>query len=328
MTDASTTRRRWLVWSLRILVVVLLYFGVRGTVRRAWDDLSQYDWQVRPAWLVAAGIFYGTGLVPMGWFWHRTLVALGQPAPLPATIRSYFLGHIGKYVPGKSMAVILRVAGVRPWITSLRIAVVSALLETLTMMSVGAFLAAVLAIIVLQLEPRLGAIAIAMAAAAGLPTLPPVARRLARLGMARVKDTSNENETQTALKADVAAQLDGISFRLLASGWIAAIVCWVFLGLSLWATLRAVGVDEMNALTDLPRLIASVAISVVAGFLSMLPGGLGVRDALLLELLAPVCGAANALVASVILRLVWLVTEVVACGILYISVPLGTKSQS
>ena len=38
----------------------------------------------------------------------------------------------------------------------------------------------------------------------------------------------------------------------------------------------------------------------------------------LMQLLAPVCGDANALVAAVLMRLVWLVSEVAACGILYI----------
>jgi glycosyltransferase 2 family protein len=306
---------------------VLVCIGVSGTVRNASVQLSQHEWHVRPAWLVAAGIFYGIGLAPMGWFWNRALSALGQSAPLTATMRSYYLGHIGKYVPGKAMAVILRVAGVRPWVKSLRVAIVSALLETLTMMSVGAFLAAALSTVVLRLDLRLSVIAIAMAAAAGMPTLPPIARRLARLGMARVKDEANLDEPP-AIPADVAANLHGIDFRLLASGWLAAGVCWIFLGLSLWACLRAIGVDNVAALADLPRLVAAVAISVVAGFLSMLPGGLGVRDAFLIELLARDHGAANALVVTVILRLVWLVTELVVCGILYISVPIGTNLRS
>ena len=64
------------------------------------------------------------GLVPMAWFWHRTLAALGQPAPWRATLRAYFLGHLGKYVPGKAMAVILRVAAVRKWVPSMRIALI------------------------------------------------------------------------------------------------------------------------------------------------------------------------------------------------------------
>ena len=78
-----------------------------------------------------------------------------------------------------------------------------------------------------------------------------------------------------------------INFRLLAKGWLAACVCWLLLGLSLWATLRAIGVDDLEPVRDLPLLVAAVAFAVVAGFASMLPGGLVVRDALLMQLLAP-----------------------------------------
>jgi glycosyltransferase 2 family protein len=295
----------------------LVCVGVSGTVRGALTELSRHEWHVRPLWLIVAGVFYAIGLMPMAWFWHRALAALGQPAPWPATLRAYSMGHLGKYVPGKAMAVVLRVAGVRKWVTSVRIALVTTLLETLTMMAVGAFLAAVISTLVLRLEARLTVIGLAMAAAAGLPTLPPVARRLARIGMARMKPNP-QLETPASNSADISANLDRINLRLLALGWGAAAVCWTLLGMSLWATLTAIGVDRAQPVEDLPRLVAAVAFAVVAGFLSMLPGGLVVRDALLMQLLVPVCGKANSLVAAVLLRLVWLVTEVAVCGILYV----------
>jgi uncharacterized membrane protein YbhN (UPF0104 family) len=95
------------------------------------------------------------------------------------------------------------------------------------------------------------------------------------------------------------------------------------LGWSLWATLRAIGVVDLEPIRHLPLLVAAVALAVVAGFASMLPGGLGVRDALLMQLLAPHCGSANALVAAVLVRLVWLVSELAACVILYV----GARSR-
>jgi hypothetical protein len=130
---------------------------------------------------------------------------------------------------------------------------------------------------------------------------------------------------------DVRASLEGINLQLLAGGWAAAVLCWTLLGVSLWATLTAIGAENVRLVEDLPRLIAAVTFSVVAGFLSMLPGGLVVRDALLMQLLVPVCGKANSLVAAVLLRLVWLVTEVAVCGILYVAARIrerGARSRS
>jgi hypothetical protein len=62
--------------------------------------------------------------------------------------------------------------------------------------------------------------------------------------------------------------------------------------------------------------VATVAIAVVAGFASMLPGGLGVRDLLLVQLLAPICGEPNALIAAAMWRLVSVLSEFVICVIL------------
>jgi glycosyltransferase 2 family protein len=122
--------------------------------------------------------------------------------------------------------------------------------------------------------------------------------------------------------------VDAINVRLLAEGWGAAIACWLFLGLSLWATLRAIGVDGVSPIYDLPMLVAVVAMAVVAGFISMLPGGLGVRDLALVQLLAEYCSPADALVAAVIMRLVWLVSELAVCVILYVAARMGQKRSS
>jgi uncharacterized membrane protein YbhN (UPF0104 family) len=314
MLELSPTPRRLLIWTLRAAVLVLVAFGVRGTLRTALGQLSQHEWHVEPAWAIAAGAIYAAGLVPMAWFWHRALASLGQPAPWRATLRAYFFGHLGKYVPGKALAVILRVAAVQKWVASLRVAIVCSLLETLTMMAVGAFLAAAISLVLLRSEPRIAAVAAGLAVAVGLPTLPPVARRLARLGDVRLNRQANGDA-----HPQVAPYLRGIDWRLAATGWLAAALCWLLLAVSLWATLRSIGADDFALPADLPRLIATVALAVVAGFASMLPGGLGVRDLLLTQLLAPNCGAANALVAAVLMRLIWLVSEVAACVILYVA---------
>jgi glycosyltransferase 2 family protein len=307
VTERSTSQRRWLIWSLRIAAFLIVIWFAGKTVGVALDRLSQYEWQLQPAWLVAAGVLYIVGLVPMAWFWHRTLAALGQPAPWGATLRAYFLGHLGKYVPGKAMAVVLRIAAVQKWVPAMRIAIISVMLETLTMMAVGAFLAAALAAYLLRSRPEQATIALLTAIAVGVPTLPPIIRRFARIGV----------------KAeDVATSFAGINFRLLFEGWSAALLCWLFLGLSLWATLRAIGVEQLSPVHDLPRLVAAVALAVVAGFVSMLPGGLGVRDLALVRLLSETCGPTNALVAAILLRLVWLVSESTACVILYIAARL------
>jgi glycosyltransferase 2 family protein len=199
-------------------------------------------------------------------------------------------------------------------------------------MAVGALLAAVLSMFVLKLDWTLTALALGIAAACAAPTIPPVARFLAHIGALRLKQptgiTSQSNgvagSNEQADKAG--SEFDGIHLPLLASGWIASSVCWLLLGLSLGATLRAIGVTELDTVAQLPLLVAAVTFAVVSGFASMLPGGLGVRDLLLMQLLAPHFGDANALVAAVLMRLVWLVSELCVCVILYVGVKFRPKS--
>jgi uncharacterized membrane protein YbhN (UPF0104 family) len=302
--------RRWLVWSLRVLIVVLVIAGVSQTFTSAWARLDDVDWTAEPLWLVAGAAFYILGLAPMAWFWHQTLIALGQDVSPGRTLRAYFVGHLGKYFPGKALVLVIRIGALRPSLKSTWLAVVSTALETLMMMAVGAFLAAALAMFVLELGAGGSALAFLLAASAFIPTLPPVTRRIARAGLRRFP-------VNIAAGIDVRQLVAPLTWRLWMMGWIASLACWTLLGLSLWATLRAIGVDQLEPLADMSFLVGSVALAVVAGFLSMLPGGVIVRDALMMQLLAPVCGEANALVAAVLLRIVWLVSELVICGILY-----------
>jgi uncharacterized membrane protein YbhN (UPF0104 family) len=330
--STANSSRRWLVWILRIAVLVVVCLGVSGTVRHAVTQLSEQEWELRPAWLLVTGAVYVLGLVPVGWFGSRVFAALGYPTPLVAALRAYFLGHVGKYVPGKAIAVILRVAAVRKWVPSTRIVLIAVLVETLTMMAAGAFFAFVLSAFVLKSDPFISWIALGMAVGAGAPTLPPISRWLSALGVRRAQQKNDESrlaggadptEQQADDSADITSNLHGITFKLLAVGWIAASVYWVLMGVSLWSTLRAIGVDRVGLLADLPVLITAVSFAMVAGFASMLPGGIGVRDAVLMQLLVPVCGEVNAMVAAVLMRLVWLVSELITCGILYI----GARSR-
>lgn len=63
---------------------------------------------------------------------------------------------------------------------------------------------------------------------------------------------------------------------------------------------------------------AAITLATVAGFLSFVPGGAVVREAVLTELMVPHLGDAVALLSAILLRLVWLVAELVISGILYI----------
>jgi glycosyltransferase 2 family protein len=307
VNPARSRLRKWLLPAVKLLIVVLVVWFIRRTVVDAAKQLGEHPWHFDPAWLVASGLLYLAGLAAEGFFWYRVLLALGQDVKLGETLRAYFIGHLGKYVPGKAMVVVLRAGLLRGERVDRSLAAASVFLETLTMMSVGALMAAVILVAWFAPHGLLFWASLGVIAVAGLPTLPPVFARLARLaGVGR----SNP---------EVAEKLARLGYRTLAEGWILNVVGWVLLGASLWASVRAMG-TELDLTDQLPTCTAAISLAVVGGFVSFVPGGAGVREAVLLEFLAKMAnwGDLVAVASALLVRLVWLMAELVISGILYI----------
>lgn len=313
----SRRARRWLTTAVKLMIVAIVVWCIRRTIVDAWQQLSEHRWQFDFWWLAASGCFYLLGTLLCGIFWRLTLLALGQRVSLSQALRAYFIGHLGKYVPGKAMVVILRAGLVRGPGVDAALAAVSVFFETLTMMAVGAFLSAAVIAVWFRGQTLWFWAAIAMMLLSGVPTLPPVFKRLVRwIGVGRWNIASDE-------------QLAGIGYRLTIAGWFLTACGWVLLGFSLWAVLRAMGFSQYDFLNQLPIYTASVSLATVVGFLSFVPGGAGVREAALTETLRitiPQLGGAASFVAAILLRLVWLVAELFISGILYAGVR-GRKSE-
>ena len=243
-------------------------------------------------------------MLPEGVFWHWALRSLGQEVGLFETLRAYYIGHLGKYVPGKAMVIVLRTGLIHSRRVDTGIVVASVFLETLTMMAVGACIAVAVLAVCYAHSWKFLLPALAVAAAAGLPTLPPVFARLARiLGVGR-------------LSPGVADKLAGFRYRTLAWGWLVMVIGWVAMGGSLWAMLH--GLDyEADWLRAWHLYTAIVAMAVVGGFASMIPAGLVSREAVFTVLLGPLIGPDAAVIVAAALRLTWLLAELLISVILY-----------
>ena len=304
MSQSGSSWKRWAPLVIKLLILALLVWFVRSTIVSAVAELRKHPLSLDWTWILFAGGLYLLGMMPSGFFWYRLLYALGQTPSFRATIRAFMVGHLGKYVPGKAMVVVLRAGLLRGQQVDPGIAAVSVFLETLTLMAVGAGLSALILIVRYPHQKLLMLLAIGLMLAAGLPTLPPVFRRLVKFVL-RKKSEGYEQ------------QLESISFRLMMQGWLGIGIGWNLMALSLWATLRAMGVEDIDLWQDFPLLLAGVALAMVVGFLSLMPGGAFVRELVLAELMVPRFGSATALVSAVLLRLIWLVTELLISGILY-----------
>jgi len=297
--------RRWAIAAIKLLIVAVLLWLVRGQIVKTWNDYRSNPRPLSPHWAALSGGLYITALLPEGLFWLWALRAMGQEVGWFETLRAYYVGHLGKYAPGKAMAVVIRAAMIHSPRLNTGVVVASIFLETLTMMAVGACIAVPVLAVRFSHNALFLMVAGAMALAAGLPTLPPVFSRLAKL--LRVGRSSPQ----------VAEKLAGFDYRTLARGWVAVAVGWIVMGASLWAMLR--GLDYP---ADFARFwylyTAIVAMAVVVGFAGMTPGGVVWRETVFTVLLGSTLAApGDALIVAVALRLVWILAEVVTAAVLY-----------
>jgi hypothetical protein len=299
--------------------MVAVLWGIYRALRGSVDELREHTFELNYAWLAGAAAVYLVSLLPSGLFWLSILGAMGPRPGWLRGLRACYIGHLGKYVPGKAMVVILRTTLVRGQGVRASVAAVSVFLETLTMMASGAFLAGLVILLRYRQHLWLAALAGGLMIAAGLPTLPPIFRRLIRRLPKRMMPDVDQ------------LPLERINLRLLAVGWIATSVGWVLMGVSLGATMRALDIAGADMLRLLPLYVACVSLAVVAGFLSLIPGGAGVRELILGVLIAQQFGQAAAVLTAVMLRLVWLVSEVAISTVLYAvgrSAPLDREERS
>ncbi len=61
--------------------------------------------------------------------------------------------------------------------------------------------------------------------------------------------------------------------------------------------------------------VAACALSVVAGFVSLLPGGAGVRELVLMVLLIPIVGNAAGLIVAIVHRMATIIGELAIAGL-------------
>jgi hypothetical protein len=344
-------RRWWPAVKALVGLAILAAIGRRFAIDLARPELWQRP--IHPGWTALSGLLYLLGIGLSALYWQRLLGHLGCTAPLGTALRAYYLGHLGKYLPGKAWALWLRAehlqgAGVRR-----APAVLTAFYEVLTTMASGALVALLLFAWLgtgaagpdrkdlyglLRLEvpeggvlgrPSAVLLALVLLAATGLPLFPPLFNRVVhRLGLPLgTPDTP----------------VPRIRLAHLAEGLALTALGWLLLGAALAAAVCGVaGTGLPWSGTALGRMPAIMSLAYVAGFAILVaPGGLGVREFFLTLLLAPELAAlahltpdmarGTAVLTVLVLRLVWTSAELLLAALVVYpwwpasQVPLGSR---
>ena len=137
-------RKRWL-WrgvKLALGVLVLVFVGLQFRRDLVGLDLRQIAWQ--PGWLIASGVLYLVALLPSAMYWRHLHERFGYPISLYAAVRAHFVGQLGKYVPGKALAILIRAHLVHPCGVPYGVSIITSFYEVFTGMAAGAMIAAVI----------------------------------------------------------------------------------------------------------------------------------------------------------------------------------------
>lgn len=280
--------------ALSVVAFAAVGLAVRDLVRQ-WDQLAVQPilWHLRTGPLLLAAIAaLGTYLVLID-SWRRVLGGYDHRLPFPVAARIWILSNFGKYLPGKfwiiaGMAVMAKEEGVRP-AAAVTSAVILQALALASGAAVGAFAPGALD----ALGPwgGWGAAGVAVASIGGLAFL--VSPRAMGL-------------LHSILPAG-APQLEPVRGSAVLIGLLGNVLAWIGYGLATrWL---AAGLFDAPAL---PLLAAAgaFAVSYLAGLLALVvPGGIGVREAIFVVLLRPFIGLPSAVALAIASRILMTLIE-------------------
>jgi uncharacterized membrane protein YbhN (UPF0104 family) len=276
-----------------IIGLCLAALALARVGRDAFDEMML----ISPGWLVAALAILTAGTLLGTIAWWLLLRALGGPVPLLTGVAIAHLSQLGKYVPGMivvpiAQAELGRSHGLRAreivtaFSLSLVLSVMSALIVGIGGLALGASEVAREYLWLLLLLAPLPVLMSGRALSLLLGVALKVLRRPAEFSIAG-------RQLRIALGIQILATIVG--------------------GLHVWFLAIALGAEPLEAL--LPA-VGGMSLAWVVGFLvAFVPAGIGVREGVLILVLEPLVGGAQAVAIAIVSRLLFTVMDLLLAGV-------------
>jgi uncharacterized membrane protein YbhN (UPF0104 family) len=273
------------------LVLAVLQLGDQlGEVREGAAELSA-------GYVLAAAAAALASLVVSLLTWRTTLAGLGTHLPLRAAARIFFVGQLGKYVPGSVWPVLAQMELGAAYGLS-RTTVGTASLLQLAIGVPGALLIGAMAVpaLVAAGSGAYGLLLLALPLAV-LVLSPPVLGPLLDRALALLR------------RPPLAQRLSGRSVLAVA---LLSGLANLLLGLQAWLLARDLGASGELLL---PLVVGAFVLATVAGLLALpVPAGAGVREAVLVAALSPVLPLGQALLLALVSRVVLTTADLAVAG--------------
>jgi glycosyltransferase 2 family protein len=289
---------RRVIQSLGAIIAVAGVVFVARELVTSWDEVREAVTGANPVLLMSALAVGSCGMLIIGLGWRRWLAVLGARRPARETLHWYYVGQLGKYVPGGIWPVIGRGEMAR------RGGVAPSVGYSSTVLSLGiTYLAAILAV----------AVALVAGAAGGGGVLWQPIVVLLPLGMLAL------HPRVVATVLQVARRVSKRELNLPVPSWGTSaglllwhVPAWIAVGSATW--LVAVALDTTTP--DFLNILFATVLSWVIGFLVVpAPGGIGVREAVFVAAATSLSGLGVAAAVAVVARVIFILVDLIGAGV-------------
>lgn len=304
----STNRRRGALGAFGLVIGIAGVAFVARTIIRERAEIGETLSSANPTWLVLASLAVLAAMATIGWNWLVILGRRERDLPLGAGFMWYFVGQLGKYVPG----------GIWPIVGRAELATRD-----------GATRSTAYQATALSMFATYGA-AVVVAAIAGLAS--PNDRRLIALGLALGTVIVLGVLIAPAARTRILSTVQRFTKRELnlpegarvARDLARHVPVWLLITLGNVFIVVSLGGDvDPGVAID---LTFATALSWVVGFVVVgVPGGLGVREAALIALMSDQLGPALATSVALTSRVLSIAADLAGASL---SLPLGRSKRA
>jgi SAM-dependent methyltransferase len=295
--------RRWL-WAVQGLVTLAVVAFVGRSIARNWSEFRSLHvtLAIAPGWIAGSVVLVFVTYAMQIESWRRILAGWGQRLAFGPAARTWSVANLGRYVPGKvwsvaGLVVLAQRAGVEPGPAAASAFVIQAV-------SLGSGVAVVAAVTPHSAPP----LRLALAGLAAVATILVLVWRPTALWLGRV--------------VNAVAPLEPLAPSAVFAGAILTVLSWGTYGAALWMLAQGLIPDAPLPLTT---AIGAFTLGYILGLLALFaPGGVGVRELVLVGLLAPFLGSGGAVALSVASRVLLTLTEALAA---LLTLPLRHRPQ-
>ena len=294
MQTRPSSRSRWLRGAFLVVAVAFAALALAAQ----WDEASDRLGDLSFTHIGVAALLTAGSLVASFLAWRETLAGLGSRLALRPAGRVFFLGQLAKYVPGSIWAIVgqmelAKVHGVRRERTA-----TAGIVVLVISLAMGLLLGLLAVPALLDAEGELYASAVLLLVPLAVVLHPKVLTWLVDTGLRLVGRPPLDAPLTVTMIWRVAL------FSVLSNG---------LLGLQIWQLTVDVGGEGWHLL---PLAIGGDGLAAAVSLVVIpLPAGAGLREAILVLLLAPDIGAAGATLVVILARLLLTDADVIAAAL-------------